>query len=257
MSKPAISIIIPTFREAGNLGPLVRRAFEALSQTNITAEMIVVDDNSQDGTEEIIRSLSSSFPVRCVVRTRERGLSSAVITGFQHARYDRFLVMDADLQHPPEVIPALATVLDQNDCDFALASRYARGGQLPQEWPWIRKLASRFATLLAKPLVDLSDPMSGFFAIPREVWVRAAPLDPIGFKIALELYVKGRCRHPREVPFTFGIRPAGESKFNVREQWRYARHLLRLYRFRYPLAVGFLIAAVVVAVGLVVWRLVA
>jgi dolichol-phosphate mannosyltransferase len=146
--------------------------------------------------------------------------------------------------------------LNRDGCDFVLATRYAGGGRLPADWPWYRRLASRTATLLARPLAPLSDPMSGFFGIHRKTWSDAARLDPIGFKIGLELYVKGRCRRPREVPFTFGLRPAGESKFRFAEQVRYLRHLSRLYWFRYPGLVvcgGLLLLA---AIGAAVWLMV-
>jgi len=249
-NRPAISIIVPTYREAPNIEPLVTRAFASLEGAGVPAEMVIVDDNSQDGTEAIVESLGKRFPVRCVIRTTDRGLSSAVLAGFQQARHDRFVVMDADLQHPPEMIPAIAAELDRDGCDFVLATRYAGGGKLPADWPWHRRLASRTATWLARPLAPLSDPMSGFFAMHRNTWTDAAPLDPIGFKIGLELYVKGRCRRPREVPFTFGLRPAGESKFRLVEQVRYLRHLSRLYWFRYS---GLVMLFGLVLVGTIAW----
>jgi len=234
-SLPPASIIVPTFREAANIKPLVERTFAALAQTGRRAEMIFVDDDSRDGTESIVAEVSEVHPIRLVVRRGERGLSSAVLTGFGEAKYDRFVVLDADLQHPPEMVPALLDRLDDEACDFVIGTRYGPGGAIEEHWPLRRRLASRLATLLARPLAPISDPMSGFFALRREIWARAAPLNPIGYKIALELYVKGRCRCPAEVPIRFGVRSAGDSKFGFREQLGYGRHLLRLYRFRFPL----------------------
>ena len=259
MSPPAtaVSIIVPAYREADNLQPLIERTFAALDAAAIKAELIIVDDNSQDGTDQIVASLTSRYPVTLIVRRHQRGLSSAVLAGFDKAQSDRFVVMDADLQHPPEMLPAIVTQLDTDDCDFVIGTRYGAGGALDEDWPLRRRLISRFATLLAKPLAPLSDPMSGFFALHRRTWEQAAPLDPIGYKIALELYVKGRCHRPAEVPFSFAARTAGESKLSPREQLRYLRHLVRLYRFRFPwlarLALPLLFASAVAATLLLFW----
>ena len=250
----AASIIVPTYREAPNIEPLVKRVFAAVADTGIETELIIVDDDSRDGTENIVESLRSDYPVRLIVRRDERGLSSAVITGFAEAKYDRLVVLDADLQHPPEMIPTLLERLDSGDCDFVIGSRYTQGGGIGADWPFLRRLASRIATLLARPLAPLSDPMSGFFALHRRTWERASRLDPIGYKIALELYVKGGCRHPADVPIEFATRAAGESKLSLGEQVRYLRHLGRLYRFRFPwLSWLLVIFLAVIVVAVVLW----
>ncbi len=233
-SSSAVSIIVPTFREAPNVKPLIERVFAALEGVECEAELILVDDDSRDGTEEIVENLKAEYPVRLMVRRDERGLSSAVLAGFGGARYDRFVVLDADLQHPPEMIPALLARLDTGDCDFVIGTRYGGEGAVAAEWPVLRRLGSRLATLLARPLMPLTDPMSGFFALRRETWERARKLSPIGYKIALELYVKGRCKHAAEIPIRFDCRVAGESKLGFAEQLHYLRHLFRLYRFRFP-----------------------
>ena len=252
----AASIIVPTFREAPNIEPLVQRVFAAVSQAGIEAELIIVDDDSQDGTEGIVEALGAHHPVRLIVRRGQRGLAGAVLAGLNAAKYDRFVVLDADLQHPPELIPTLLARLDQNSCDFVIGSRYAGGGVIESNWPLRRRIVSRVASLLAAPLAPLSDLLSGFFALHRRTFEQAERLDPIGYKIALELYVKGRCRQPAEVPLQFAARATGESKFGFAEQMRYLRHLTRLYRFRFPwlgwviwaLALG--VAASVALVGL-------
>ncbi len=234
MASPQLSasIIVPTYREAPNIEPLVTRVFAATAQAGLDAELIIVDDNSQDGTEEIVERLAKQYPVRLVVRRGERGLSGAVLAGFREARFDKFVVLDADLQHPPEMVPKVLARLDQGDCDFVIGTRYGQSGSVAADWPLMRRLGSGMATLLARPLARLSDPMSGFFALHRRTWDQAANLDPIGYKIALELFVKGRCRRPAEVPITFATRTAGASKASFAEGRRYLRHLARLYRFR-------------------------
>ena len=218
--------------------------------------MVIVDDDSQDGTEIAVESLRGEYPVRLIVRRDERGLSSAVLAGFKEAVHDRFVVLDGDLQHPPEMIPTLLDRLDDPECDFVIGSRYADKGVVAGDWPWYRRLTSGVATFLARPLVPLSDPMSGFFAIDRSTWERCTRLNPIGYKIALELYVKGGCRRPAEVPITFAARTAGASKLSLREELRYLRHLCRLYWFRFPLitaAACLLLSAAAVAIFLILF----
>ena len=244
-SAPDVSVVVPAYREAPNLEPLVARIDAAARAAGIRVEIIIVDDNSQDGTARIVAALGERFPVRLIVRTNQRGLSGAVLTGLRDARGDALVVMDADLQHPPEAVPAIVERLGGGDCDFVFATRYAGGGVIVEDWPLFRRIVSRVATLLARPLAPVSDPMSGFFALRREVWERAERLNPIGYKIALELLIKCRCRRPAEVPIRFAARTAGHSKLNVAEQVRYLRHLARLYRFRFPIVTAIVALALV------------
>lgn len=239
MSDPTTgaSVIVPTYKEAPNLEPLTQRTFAALADAGFPVELLIVDDDSRDGTDEVVRKLAERFPVRLIVRTGERGLSGAVLRGFKEAAYDRFVVMDADLQHPPETIPQLLQQLDQPGCDFAIATRYA-GGVIGTDWPWLRKVGSKVATLMARPLTPVSDPLSGFFALRRETWKNAVGVSPIGYKIALELMVKAGCRNPREVPIEFAARTAGSSKLGAGVFWKYLVHLMRLYRFRFAAGFG-------------------
>lgn len=250
---PPVSIIAPAYREAPNLESLITRVFAATRAAGIEAELIIVDDDSQDGTEAVVERLCAGFPVRLVVRRGERGLSSAVLRGFTEAKHDRFLVMDADLQHPPELIPQVLERLEADDGEIVIATRYRTGSGMDREWSWLRRLNSRVATWLARPLVAVSDPMSGFFALRREVWCRADRLNPVGYKIALELLVKGGCRRPAEVPFQFAARASGQSKLNLREQLRYLRHLGRLYRYRFAWPCAFAGLSAMLAVGALVW----
>jgi dolichol-phosphate mannosyltransferase len=226
-----VSVVVPAYREADNLRPLCERVFAATKGADLDAELIIVDDNSRDGSAEAVQELGSRFDVRIVVRTDQRGLASAVLRGFAEARGQVLVVMDADLQHPPEKIPELVECITSGRADFAVGSRYA-GGRIQEGWSLLRRLNSRVATLLARPLTPVRDSMSGFFALHRETWMRASRLDPIGYKIGLELMVKARCRRCVEVPIVFAHRAGGESKLALAEQLRYLRHLLRLYRFR-------------------------
>lgn len=249
-----VSIVVPAYREAGNIPTLVQRLFGAMAGCNRPCELIIVDDASDDGTEEAVEALKQ-YPVRLVVRRHERGLSSAVLAGFREAKYDRFVVMDADLQHPPESVPELIAKLDSSHCDFVIGTRYSKSGEIAKDWPIGRRLASRLATLAARPLARLSDPMSGFFALRRETWANGSSFNPIGYKIALELFVKCRCRNPAEVPIQFATRFAGESKAGLKEGLRFGRHLASLYWFRFPRVILAMLALILIAMLFSVWWL--
>ncbi len=247
-SVPAgVSIIIPTFREAENLPLLLPRIAQTMRARGWNWEVIVVDDDSADGTEQTLHTLAETFPqLRWTIRKQDRGLSSAVLHGLGSARFPHLVVMDADLSHPPESIPALVDVLLNHQADFAVGSRYVPGGRT-EDWSAFRWLNSAVATLLCKPLVGkLRDPMAGFFAIRRSVLENSDTLNPIGYKIGLELIVKCHLRQVTEVPIVFANRVHGESKLSLREQFRYLEHLSRLYDYQFPRAsprAKFLIAA--------------
>jgi dolichol-phosphate mannosyltransferase len=229
--KPEVSIVVPTYREAENLEELLVRISAALSSAGLPWEVIVVDDDSPDDTSAICGRLAETYPLRLIVRRNERGLSSAVIHGLEIAQGVALVVMDADLSHPPEQIPALVNSLKTSK--FAIGSRYISGGATEDRWSLARRLLSRSATLLARPLTSVSDPMSGFFSLSRETYRDVADrLTPVGYKIGLELIVKLNCRDVNEVPIFFEDRKRGVSKLTFREQLRYLRHLTRLYGYR-------------------------
>lgn len=246
-SAPALSIVVPTFGEADNLEPLTRRVFAATRGASIDAELIIVDDNSDDGSVAVIEGLQAEFPVQIIVRTQDRGLSTAVLRGFEAARGDTLLVMDADLSHPPERIPDLFKPIDTNAADFVIGSRYIDDGQT-KDWPWLRKVNSLIATWLARPLTRAKDPMAGFFCLRRSTWRQADSLSPLGYKIGLELMIKGRCRNVVEIPIVFEDRHAGESKLTARQQLLYLLHLKRLYQYKFPSLAPLALAMVVVLV---------
>ena len=142
------------------------------------------------------------------------------------------VVMDADLSHPPERVPELVRVGSQSDVDFVIGSRYVSGGSVEESWGLFRWLNSKVATLMARPFTSATDPMAGFFAIKREKFESARDLDPIGYKIGLELIVKCACREVREIPIHFSNRLHGTSKLSLKEQINYLRHLKRLAEFK-------------------------
>ncbi|MGC8874753.1 MAG: polyprenol monophosphomannose synthase, partial [Chloroflexia bacterium] len=184
-----VSVVVPTFNEAEALPELVRRLFAALGASGREAEMVIVDDSSPDGTGQIAETLARQYPVRVLHRPPRSGLASAVLEGLTHAAGRILVVMDADLSHPPEVVPRLVEAIESG-AELAIASRYIPGGGVGT-WPWHRRLVSRVANLLARPFVPIRDATSGFFALRREV-IEGVALDPIGFKIGLEIMAKGR-----------------------------------------------------------------
>jgi dolichol-phosphate mannosyltransferase len=249
---PDVSVIVPTYGEAANLPILVPRVHQALALAGLTGEVIIVDDNSPDDTPAVCRSLAARYPVRLHVRYHERGLSSAVLEGLRLAAADSLVVMDADLSHPPEKVPELVAALQDPSVDFVIGSRYVPGAATDEGWGLFRWLNSRVATLLARPFTTAKDPLAGFFALRRSTLQQAAPLDPVGYKIGLELLVKCRCRTIKEIPITFRNRLHGESKLTLREQINYLKHLKRLFEYKTGRLAGPVQFALVGLSGLVV-----
>lgn len=212
---------------------LLDRISESLSSLDIDYGIIVVDDDSQDGTAEVAEQYARrDSRVRVFVRKGERGLAGAVIHGWERTDADLLGVIDADLQHPPEVLPSLITpVLD--GADIAIASRYANGNGV-SDWNKFRLFVSRAGTLATAPLqrkeLRVKDPLSGFFIVRREC-LQDVKLQPKGFKILLEILVKGRIHKAVEVPFRFGNRHAGESKASLKVALQYFTLLGKLSRY--------------------------
>ena len=224
-------MLVPTYNEAGNAAPLVRRVTSALA--DIDFELIFIDD-STDGTERVLEDLARDLPrLRVVHRTGRRGLATAVTEGIALATGDVVCVLDADLQHPPESLPALLEALQRAGADLAIASRFVPGGSY--ELSLGRRVVSRVATVLAWILLgrarSVSDPLSGFFAFRRTV-VDGVRLQPIGFKILLEILVRGRIARVVEVPYRFEARGAGESKLTLAQNLEYLHQLFLLSMVR-------------------------
>jgi dolichol-phosphate mannosyltransferase len=234
-AQQKLALTIPTLREAANLPGLLREVRAVLDPLEIDYEILVVDDDSRDGTEEIVTAISHEDPrVRLLVRKGERGLSGAVLYGWRRTDAEILGVMDADLQHPPELLPALvAAILDGND--MAIGSRYTAGGQVGK-WNPIRKALSTVAVWatwpIQRPGVRAHDPMTGFFMLRREC-IEGIEFQPSGFKLLLEILVRGHIRSVKEVPLAFGSRAQGASKANFKVGWDYAKLLARLYAERF------------------------
>jgi len=223
------SIVIPTYNEAGGIERLIEAVDAVFKQNALDGEIVVVDDNSPDGTGAIVERLSSRYPVRCLHRPGKLGLSSGVIDGWKFARPESEAVgaMDADFSHDPRVVTQMVRALE-NGYDLAIGSRYVPGGGI-ENWPWRRKVTSLVAIALAKPLTPVRDITSGFFLVRRSS-LEGVELDPIGFKIGLEVIAKARYRKAIEVPYVFTDRVAGSSKLNQGEILNYLRQLGRIYR---------------------------
>jgi dolichol-phosphate mannosyltransferase len=254
-----ISVVVPTRNERENVGPLIERLSAALP---VGASQVIFVDDSSDDTARVIASIAEKSRIPVLVLHREPGervggLGGAVVAGLRLAEGRVAVVMDGDLQHPPETIPDLIRPIDRGDADLVVASRYRGNGGAAGLANRSRVGVSHAATMLTKSafprrLQDVSDPMSGFFALRREA-VDLDSLHPVGFKILLEAVARCRLR-VAEVGFTFAPRHSGESKADLREGLRFATHLTRLrvgtlLTPRQQRAVGF---AAVGATGLVV-----
>jgi len=243
-----VSIVVPAYKEAENLPQLMEEIASAMAPTGWTWEVIVVDDNSRDGTPTVLKTIALKYPqFQYMIRRHERGLSSAVLAGFGRACGTVLVVMDADLSHPPVAIADMVRPLLNDKADFMVGSRYVSGGGTQDDWGIFRKLNSAVATALGRPFAGkVRDPMAGFVALRRETYLAADELNPIGYKIGLELMVKCRVKRVMETPIFFRNRLHGKSKLTLQEQLRYLEHLSRLYDYKFRRGsphVKFLIAA--------------
>lgn len=226
------TIVVPTYKEAGGIERLIVMLDDVFKRNKLEGEIVVVDDNSPDGTGDIVERLSASgYPVRCLHRPGKMGLSSGVIDGWKFARPDSEALgaMDADFSHDANIIPTMVDALSHG-YDLAIGSRYVKGGGI-EDWPLARKITSLVAIALAKPLTPVRDITSGYFLVRRSA-LDGVALDPIGFKIGLEVIAKAKYRRALEVPYVFTDRVAGTSKLNQNEILNYLRQLVRIYRGR-------------------------
>jgi len=227
-----LSLVIPTFNESKNLEELVARLAAVLDAALPGRyELIVVDDDSPDPTWTLALRLADRYPALRVMRRRgEKGLSTAVIRGWQAARGEVLAVIDADLQHPPEMVERLWTEVSRG-ADLAIGSRHAGGGGV-SDWSAIRRALSRGAQLVGLCILPgvvgrVSDPMSGYFMVRRRA-IAGTAMNPLGYKILIEVLGRGRIGRVAEVGYVFRERTAGESKVTSRLYVEYLRHLLRL-----------------------------
>jgi dolichol-phosphate mannosyltransferase len=222
-----LSIVVPTYNERERLEELVAAVTAVLRQYRIAGEVVIVDDNSPDGTGAIADRLATQYPVQVVHRSGKLGLGSAVVAGFAKARGAILGVMDADLSHPPSVLPGLLAAIRTVGVDAVVGSRYIPGGA-SKNWPVLRRAMSRFACLLARPLTPVRDATSGLFVVKRGA-IAGVEISAAGFKICLELLMRSRIASVAEIPYVFADRAAGESKMTLREALGYFVQLRDLY----------------------------
>lgn len=230
VSENSFALVVPTLNEAGNIDRVLSELTAALSETPYEYEIVVVDDGSTDGTVEQVRGWAILDPrIRLISRVGERGLAGAVLCGWSQSRANLLGVIDADLQHPPELLPELLKASEQ--ADIAIASRYSRNNGT-KGWNPLRAAVSRLSTFAAAPLISkknlqVTDPMSGFFIIHRRC-IEGLTFQTTGFKLLLEILVRGRIRKAQEVPYQFGLRQAGRSKASASVAFHYLHLLGRL-----------------------------
>jgi dolichol-phosphate mannosyltransferase len=234
-SSARLALAIPTLREAENIPPLLKRVRAALDPTGIEYEIFVVDDDSRDGTDQIVNRIAKEDPrVHLLVRKGQRGLSGAILYGWEHTDADILGVMDADLQHPPEILPALVNSILAGH-DLAIGSRYTKGARM-KDWNPVRKLISFLAVVATWPVqhpgLRAHDPMTGFFLVRRSA-IEGIEFQRFGFKLLLEILVRARLGSIEEIPFDFGLRAWGTSKANFNVARDYARLLVSLYSARF------------------------
>lgn len=223
-----ISVLLPTYNERANLSSVVKRIDSVLRPLQPRYEIVVIDDDSPDRTYEVAKELADRYPVRVIKRTNEVGLATAVVRGIDESHTDKLIVMDADLQHPPERIPDLLSELETHD--LVVASRFVNDDSV-SHFGLIRQTMTFVANLLAWlcfPRVrSVSDPQSGFFALRRSV-IENIDLDPIGYKILIEIIVRGEYDCVTEVGYEFDERAGGHSNMTMGTIVNYLRHLGRL-----------------------------
>jgi len=229
---PALSLIVPTYNERSRIAELIDAVFLTLERSGIDGELVIVDDNSPDGTGTIAEEQVPRYAPRLAVvhRPGKQGLGSAVMAGFLVGQAPVLGVMDADFSHPPELVPRLLRVLDETTVDLVIGSRYVRGGEA-RNWPFGRLLMSKLACLAARPLTPVRDATSGVFLVRRSA-IDGVAIASGGFKICLELLIRGRIASVAEVPYVFTDRAAGQSKMNLREALGYLTQLRQLYAFQ-------------------------
>lgn len=227
-----LSLVLPTLNEAPHIAPVVEQLVAELSAIpELTYEIIIVDDHSPDGTYQKAVELAEKYPqVRAIRREGQRGLSTAVLAGWQIARGEVFGVMDADLQHPPQAVAALWRAITHG-AELAVASRYIEGGGV-SDWHLPRRIVSRFAQLLGLVVLPevtgkLSDPMSGYFLVRRSC-LEGRTLKPLGYKILVEVLARGDVGHISEVPYVFSEHPHRASKVSAGVFGQYVQHLARI-----------------------------
>lgn len=225
-----LSIVIPTYNEVDRLADLVEQIFAGYNAEGLDGELVIVDDNSPDGTGALADELATRHRIRVIHRAGKLGLGTAVVEGFAAASAGIVGVIDADLSHPPRLLPRMLHAMQQAQADMVIGSRYIPGGGT-KNWGAGRLMMSRFACLMARGLTPVKDATSGFFLIRKDL-AQGVRISAGGFKICLELLVRSRPAGVVEVPYVFVGRTAGESKMNTREALGYLAQLRDLWTFK-------------------------
>ena len=227
----ALTLVVPTYNERDRLRELTEAIFAAATAGGVDLELVIVDDNSPDGTGTLADELAKTRRMKVIHRPGKLGLGTAVTAGFNVATADVVGVIDGDFSHPPSLVPRMLAAFRATNADVLVGSRYIPGGSAPT-WTWKRLVLSRLACLLAQPLSPVRDAVSGFFLIRRSI-AQAVTIKAGGFKICLELIVRGWPQTIVEVPYRFDNRELGESKMNWREAAGYVKQLKDLYVLRW------------------------
>jgi len=229
-TAPTLALVVPTFNERERLPELVRAIFAAYDAGGVDGELVIVDDNSPDGTGDVADELARSFPITVLHRAGKLGLGTAVVEGFAAASAQIVGVIDADLSHPPDLVPRMLDTMRDQGADLVIGSRYIPGGGT-RNWEMSRVLMSKFACAMARGLTPVRDATSGFFLMHRDR-ARGVTISAGGFKICLELLIRSEPKLVVEVPYVFAGRTVGESKMNWKEAAGYLRQLRDLHAYR-------------------------
>lgn len=232
----SVSIIIPTYNESKNILGLLT-SINRIIPRNLIAQTIIVDDNSPDGTGNLVDHYVNNLKkftnntIEVIHRKTKSGLGSAILNGIQHAMGDTIIIMDSDFSHPPTIIPKLIDTIKKYQYDIVIASRYVKGGNIVG-WPLRRRLLSKFATVIAKRGlgVETDDPISGYFAFKKNL-LKGLQLDALGYKLLLEILVKAKNASVKEIPYTFYERQRGKSKLDLKTVLDYCHSVWKLYRY--------------------------
>jgi dolichol-phosphate mannosyltransferase len=219
-----VSVIIPTYNEAKNLPLLVEEFFNTIDRNRFDIELIIVDDNSPDQTWKVAEDLAKTYPIQVIRRAGKLGLGSAVREGFSRSARPIIGVMDADLSHDPSIINTMLDELEQKGNDIVIGSRFEEGSMVEQ-WKWWRRVISQIGVLITYLLTGVKDPLSGFFFLRHSVLSNVS-LETTGYKILLEILVKGNYAKVKEIPFRFRIRKFSTSKLDKKEYWLFLKQII-------------------------------
>lgn len=228
-----LSLVIPTYNEARNIKNLCFLLIEILTKEAVVFEIIIVDDNSPDGTWQIAENLSKQLQhIKVIRRMHERGLAAAVAAGWKESSGGILGVIDGDLQHPPELLPSmLKQLFNDPELDIVIASRNVKGGGIAK-WSLKRRIISRLGTMISTLLLSgiikgIKDPMSGYFILRKRV-IEGKNLTPLGYKILLEVLAKCGCNKIMEIPYFFNERTVKASKAGLKQYLISLFHIIKI-----------------------------